>query len=85
MSRWLTSVMSGLISKPEPEPEMMKCEICGRRATHCCSGLDVPMVYFCQGCAAIHELECPEVQAGEAIVVRMESKPVAASSSAETP
>lgn len=47
------------------------CEICGEPATHCCSGLDVPAVCFCAGCARIHESECLDVRAGDAIVVRM--------------
>ncbi len=48
-----------------------KCEGCGYPATHVCSGLDVPALYFCDHCRRIHETECPDVHEARAIVTRM--------------
>lgn len=40
---------------PPPPPNggredgrMIQCEVCGELATHACSGLDVPVLYFCR-------------------------------------
>lgn len=27
---------------------MLRCDVCKEPATHCCSGLDSPAVYFCE-------------------------------------
>ena len=34
-----------------------RCEGCGKPATCVCSGLDVPMLYFCAPCGRRHELD----------------------------
>lgn len=42
----------------------MKCEICCGPAQCVCSGLDVPMLFFCLEHGRAHELTCPDVIAG---------------------
>lgn len=49
---------------------MTQCEICGRRPEVCCSGLDVPMLFFCAEHGREHERICPEVLAGRSRVER---------------
>lgn len=54
-----------------PRRVKAECEMCGKSAEYCCSGLDVPALNFCRDCARIHKRECPEVHASAAVVVRM--------------
>lgn len=50
----------------------MKCEVCGAPATHVCSGLDEPAVYFCETHGQEHAAE----QVCEGQLVRMGSDAV---------
>jgi len=47
----------------------MKCEVCQRPATACCSGLDVPALYFCAVHAEDHKRICSDVRDGGARIV----------------
>jgi hypothetical protein len=40
---------------------MTRCEVCGRPATHTCSGLDVPRLWFCAEHADEHQRICPYI------------------------
>ncbi len=49
---------------------MTCCQICeSPDVTHCCSGLDVPMLHFCVGCAGYHAATCPDIKRGAAKMV----------------
>jgi hypothetical protein len=48
---------------------MFRCEMCLSPATHCCSGLDVPALYFCDRCIVLHEAQCDAVATETAAVV----------------
>jgi hypothetical protein len=51
----------------------IRCEGgCGAYATHCCAGLDVPMLHFCARCIVLHAAHCDAVKDGTAQVVEME-------------
>lgn len=50
---------------------MTFCEYCGQRATHTCSGLDIPAVDFCAECAPKHAATCEHITRGESAMVRM--------------
>ena len=41
------------------------CEICGRPGESNCSGLNVPMLWFCEEHGQQHAKICPEVRAGK--------------------
>jgi hypothetical protein len=47
-----------------------KCEGCGKPATNVCSGLEVPMLPFCQACARLHQAQCPDIRDGRAQMTR---------------
>lgn len=36
----------------------IRCEVCGIPATHVCSGLDVPAVFFCREHGENHKRDC---------------------------
>ena len=36
---------------------MTRCEACAEDATHCCGGLDVPMLHFCERHGLQHQRE----------------------------
>ena len=50
---------------------MTFCEICEKRATHVCSGLDIPALYFCAKCVHKHAEICAHVKREESTIVEM--------------
>lgn len=49
----------------------MQCEICRMRATHCCAGLDIPAIYFCEPHGVEHAQTCPSCRDGRSQTVQM--------------
>jgi hypothetical protein len=49
----------------------MKCEECGKPATHVCSGLDTPAFALCDSCSCGHQVYCPAVRNQQAKIVKM--------------
>ncbi len=50
---------------------MTRCELCKAPPTHCCSGLDIPMLHFCARCIKLHERTCDALKNGDAAIVRL--------------
>ena len=45
---------------------MTRCEVCEGPATVNCSGLDVPIVWFCDKHGTQHEAHCTSIREGSA-------------------
>ena len=57
------------------DENIKRCEICERKnVTHCCAGLDVPTLFFCEDCALEHKEICPAIQEGMSELVRTNQK-----------
>ena len=54
---------------------MTPCEICLGPATHNCSGLDTPMLWFCETHAEEHRRICPDVKRGASFIWDTRPKP----------
>jgi hypothetical protein len=54
----------------------MCCEVCLKKATHVCSGLDVPALAFCAECAQAHAEDCVDVAAGRSWISVMKEEHV---------